>query len=264
MQLLPHIYAVDLAIEIHQRETKTLVLGDIHIGYEEALNKTGHLVPRFQFQDTIKRLTNILKDNIYDQIVLNGDVKHEFGTISNQEWRDSLHILALLEKHAKKVVFIKGNHDTILGPIGEKKHLEIVDEITLGNVYICHGHIIPKTEAYKRAKIVIIGHEHPAISLHHGPRVETFKCYLVGRYKDKAVKVSMKERSKKAVTLFKHVRDKALIVMPSFNLVTKGTDILKEQLLSPFLTSLKNLDDFSVYVVEDEVYAFGKVKEMRK
>src|SRR3989344_5563917 len=140
MQLLPRIHAIDLAIEI---DTQTLVFGDIHIGYEEALNKTGYLIPRFQFQDTIKRLNSILKNKQYEQIILNGDIKHEFGTITNQEWRDSLKILDLLQKHAKKVILIKGNHDTILGPIGDKKNLNIVEEFSIGDIYICHGHVIP-------------------------------------------------------------------------------------------------------------------------
>ncbi len=236
-KIFKDIYANDLTLEIKNN----LIFGDIHIGYEEALNKTGHLVPRFQFQDTIKRLEKILSKKIYDSIILNGDIKHEFGTISNQEWRDSLKILDLLSKHTKKVILIKGNHDTILGPIGEKKELAIVNEYTLGEIYICHGHIIPKTEAYNKSKIVIIGHEHPSITLHDNVRTEKFKCFLIGNFEKKT-----------------------LIVMPSFNLVTTGTDILSEQLLSPFLTKQKTLDDFSVFLVEDKVYAFGKVKKIKR
>jgi hypothetical protein len=40
----------------------------------------------------------------------------------------------------------------------------------------------------------------------------------------------------------------------------EGTDILKNNLLSPFLTDISN---FSVFVVsKGEVYGFGKVKQM--
>jgi len=42
----------------------------------------------------------------------------------------------------------------------------------------------------------------------------------------------------------------------------EGTDILKEQILSPFLQ--QNLDNFDVYVFEDKVYEFGKLKGLRK
>jgi metallophosphoesterase superfamily enzyme len=49
--------------------------------------------------------------------------------------------------------------------------------------------------------------------------------------------------------------------MPSFNMLSEGTDILAGELLGPFLH--QDLDDFEVYVVEDKVYRFGKVKDLR-
>jgi len=48
--------------------------------------------------------------------------------------------------------------------------------------------------------------------------------------------------------------------MPSFCLVTEGTDILKEKLLSPFLD--QDLKNFDVFVVADKVYDFGKLKNL--
>jgi metallophosphoesterase superfamily enzyme len=51
-----------------------------------------------------------------------------------------------------------------------------------------------------------------------------------------------------------------LIVQPSFNLVTEGTDITKERLLSPFLK--QDLGDFEVFIVSDKIYKFGKVKDI--
>ena len=46
-----------------------------------------------------------------------------------------------------------------------------------------------------------------------------------------------------------------------YNLVQEGTDILKEKLLSPLLR--QNLNNFEVFVVADNVYRFGKVKEIK-
>ena len=62
-------------------------------------------------------------------------------------------------------------------------------------------------------------------------RFEKFKCFLKGKYKNKL-----------------------LIVQPSFNLLTIGTDILKQRLQSPFL---KDIKDFEVFIVEDKIYDFG-------
>ena len=56
-------------------------------------------------------------------------------------------------------------------------------------------------------------------------------------------------------------KKKELIAVPSFNPLLEGTDVLKEQLLSPFL---KDIKDFEVYVVgEKGIYLFGKVRELQ-
>jgi len=80
--------------------------------------------------------------------------------------------------------------------------------------------------------------EHPAISVGDGTRVEKYKCFLKGKFKGKE-----------------------LIVQPSFNLVTEGSDILKEKVLSPFLK--QDLSNFEVFVVSDKVYEFGKIKDIK-
>lgn len=39
----------------------TLIISDIHIGFEEALAKQGTLVPKFQFKDVIMSLEKVLR-----------------------------------------------------------------------------------------------------------------------------------------------------------------------------------------------------------
>jgi putative SbcD/Mre11-related phosphoesterase len=107
-----------LCLEINN---SILVISDIHLGYEEALNKQGFLIPRLQFQDIVKMLQKILGKKKFRIIAVNGDLKHEFGKISDQEWRHSMLLLDLLSKHAEKIVLIRGNHDKTLGPIAEKR-----------------------------------------------------------------------------------------------------------------------------------------------
>jgi len=232
MEITKEIRIVDLSLYLP--EHKTLVIADLHIGYEEALNKKGILVPRFQFKAICKRLNNILEKTKPEVVVINGDIKHEFGRISDQEWRETLKVLDLISKYAKKIVLIKGNHDTILGPIAKKRNVSVVDDYQIDDILITHGHKVSK----KKAKTIIIGHEHPAITLRKGVRQEKFKCFLKGKYKKQA-----------------------LIVMPSFCLVTEGTDIQKDRLLSPYLH--QKLDNFEVFVVGDKVYGFGKVKGLK-
>jgi len=229
---------VDLGLLI--KDKRILIFSDFHIGYEEALNKQGILVPRFQFKDVIKRLGKIfseLKKIKLEKIIINGDLKHEFGRISEQEWRETLRLLDFLTKFCNEIILVKGNHDTIIGPIAEKKKVKIVEHFLVGNTLIIHGNKIPEKGLLKKAKTIVIGHEHPAISLREDIRIEKFKCFLKGKYKRKK-----------------------LIIMPSFCLATEGTDVLKEKLISPFLDH--DLRNFEVFVVADKVYDFGKVKNL--
>ena len=231
MEILKDIEIVDLGIYL--KKENILVIADTHIGYEESLNKQGVLIPRFQFKEFIERLEKVFDDvGEVDKIIINGDIKHEFGRISEQEWRHTLRLLDFLGKHCKEIILIKGNHDTILGPIAKKRNVKVVDSYKIKDILIIHG---DKLVDLGGIKTIIIGHEHPAFSVRDELRAELAKCFLKGTWKGKN-----------------------LLVMPSFNLVTEGTDIVKERLLSPFLQ--QNLDNFEVFIVSEEVLYFGEVK----
>lgn len=236
MEITKGIEAIDLALYLEKE--KTLIISDTQIGYEETLNKQGILIPRFQFQDLHGRLLKIIGKTNPSCIIINGDIKHEFGTISGSEWKNTLKLIDFLSSKAQ-LILIKGNHDTILGPIAEKKGLRVSDHYTLGKIYITHGHRLPEDEEFRKSNIVIIGHEHPAIGLRENGRNEKYKCFLKGKYKDKEI-----------------------IVLPSFNLLTEGTDILSEKLMSPFLQ--QDIANFEIYVVDENTLYFGKVKDILK
>ena len=288
MRIFDDIGLIDLAIHTD----RALVVTDFHIGYEGALNKQGLMVPRFQFLEIMKRLEKIfsrLKNKKVERIIVNGDLKHEFGNISEQEWRHTLQLLDFFEKHCNEIILIKGNHDTILGPIAKKRNVKVLDsyiiesmeksaiikktnekiknndsknrstikkiniknqiEKTIKNkiminnknsknkILIIHGDEIPEKNLLKDVSTIIIGHEHPAVSIKEGPRRELFKAYLIGKWKGKN-----------------------LIVQPSFNLVVEGTDVLKEEVLSQFLKN--NLRNFDAVVAADKLYKFGKLKDL--
>lgn len=216
------------------REKKILIFGDFHLGYEEALNKEGLLIPRQQFNITMDRLKKIIvKTGKLDKIVVNGDLKHEFGTISDTEWSNSFDLIDFFSENCSELVLIKGNHDTILGPIAKKKNLGVVEYFIFDKTLVCHGDKIIDREVER----IIIGHEHPALELKKGRRIEKYKCFLFGKFKDKE-----------------------LIVMPSFNLVKEGANVLSEKFLSPYL---KDISKFNVKVVENfEVLNFGQIKNL--
>jgi uncharacterized protein len=231
-------------LSIYLPKHNAIILGDIHIGEEEAFNKQGILVPRIYFKHLYQKTKNLITQLNPNTIIINGDLKHEFGTISETEWRHTIRFLDLLKE--RKVILIKGNHDKTLGPIAEHKNIELKDYHIIEDVLIAHGDKIINIDEIKKKhkviiKTIIIGHEHPAITISSKNRSETYKCFLSGKYN----KLN-------------------LIVMPSFNEISEGTDILREQLLSPYLRKLKNLSNFKVYVYGNKLYHFGTVKDIKK
>ena len=82
---------------LYLEKEKILIISDLHIGQEEALNKQGLLVPRFQLEDIIKEINEIKSKVEFEKVIINGDLKHEFGLISKQEWNDTLKFLDLFE-----------------------------------------------------------------------------------------------------------------------------------------------------------------------
>lgn len=231
MRIHPGIEIHDLCLYLPKE--KTLVIGDLHLGFEESLNKQGVLIPRLQFKEVYSRIEKLLEKLSPRKVILVGDIKHEFARISNQEWNNISRVIRLIKSSAE-VVLIKGNHDTILEPIASQEKVKVVDSYALGNTQFLHGDIIKKP----LGKIIIIGHEHPAISFRERP-TEKFKCFLKGKYKTST-----------------------LIVMPSFNVLSEGSDITKKHFLSPFLKNA-NINKFEVWVVQDKVYYFGEIKSIR-
>ncbi len=227
MKILDSIEIVDLALKYRN----FLIIGDLHLGLEGSFIESGVMFPVNQLNNTIKKIEKIIKKAKPKKIIINGDLKDEFGTISNQEWKDTAKLITFL-KEKTELILIKGNHDTILAPIAKKFNLPLRQRFDIDDISIAHGDIVVKN----LRKTIIIGHEHPAISFKERPD-EKYKCFLLGKYK-------------------KH----NLIVMPSFNLLIEGSDITKEENLSPYI---KNILNFEVFVVQDKIYKFGKLKDIQ-
>jgi uncharacterized protein len=222
---------------------KILVLGDLHLGWEESLNQQGIFVPRRQFEEITKDLNKVFEEIdknkwIINEIVVLGDLKHEFGEISEQEWREVKGILDIFKTKAEKVILVKGNHDTVLGPIAERKELKVVDYCIRENICFAHGDKIFPEFLDKKIKIIVLGHRHPAIVLSDDYKKEKYKCFLVGKWKNKKI-----------------------IILPSFFPFVEGSEVsnLEDNMLFISENELKN---FEVYVVGDKTYKFGKWKEI--
>jgi len=222
---------------------KILVVADLHLGYEEGLQEQGVFLPRFQFKQVVSDLEKIFKKiggGKVEEVIILGDLKHEFSGILKQEWKETLDLLDFLKNKVKKIILIKGNHDTILEPLARRKELKVKDYYVKKDVVFLHGHkSFPKC-LDKKIKTLILGHLHPAITIREGAKSEIYKCFLVGKWKGKEV-----------------------VILPSFFPLIEGQDVGMEKtnLASEFNFKLKN---FEVYVPidVDEVLDFGKLKKV--
>ncbi|HSU72257.1 MAG TPA: metallophosphoesterase [Candidatus Binatia bacterium] len=241
MQLAPGVEAIDLGIYLPSHQT--LVFSDFHMGFEHSLNAQGYMLPRTHYKDVVDRLEHIFAElkkqkKTVARVVITGDLKHEFGTILRQEWRDVLRLVDYLLRRCETLVLIKGNHDVQLGPVAAKSGIKLVPDVRLGDILIIHGDDVPTN--LKDIKTIIMGHEHPAIGLRAKGRVEKYKCYLVGPY-----------------------RKRTLIVQPSAKLMVEGSDVLKEKQLSPLLEG--GVKKFRAFVIDDrkkELLDFGLIKNL--
>jgi uncharacterized protein len=228
------IYAIETSLYL--KKTKTIVIADTHFGFEESLKNQGILLPKRQYNLMIEQLKRIISKTKAEKIILNGDIKHEFGKITKQEWNEINIFLEFCRQNFKETIIIKGNHDAILKNIIKKKNINEIKEYKSDGILITHGDNIPK----KTEKTIIIGHEHPAIILENGSKKEKYKCFIKGKTKNKTI-----------------------IAQPSFNPIIEGTNIIKKEKFSPLLP--KNLENFEVFIYDEfgkKTLYFGKLKDI--
>ncbi|MCS7198029.1 MAG: metallophosphoesterase [Candidatus Bipolaricaulota bacterium] len=247
---------VDLALFLPRQ--RALAIADVHLGIEDALKDEGILVPRHHLAQVQGRLERIFQElhvtpsEPLQKIIINGDLRHQFGPLSRTEHKESGEFLRWLARWAEQIVLVEGNHDGSLQQF-QSEHITVTKSYSEGECWFVHGDevltpdpspVARSQEGGARLDIewVIIGHEHPAVGLRDPVtgRAEVYKCFLVGTF-----------------------REYNLLVLPSFNQLVRGSDLLKEQALSP-LVQQSDLEEFSVYVVSDDgsIYEFGPLRRL--
>ena len=242
-ELDPEVTLIDLALALPER--RTLALADVHLGFEEALHRDGALVPRGHLSTIQERLHDIATalgisaEQPWDRVLVNGDLRHQFGPFSAGEWTHIRGFLRQLSQLAERVVLVRGNHDGNLDVLtSEFSNIQVEPTFRLGSTLFLHGDTEPSVVPSEVERLVI-GHDHPAVRLRDPVtgRMELFKCFLQGDY-----------------------RGRRLLVMPSFNPWTAGSDLTQERPLSPILNAL-DLSSMTVYLVSDrhEIFPFGEI-----
>ena len=225
---------------VGQKKERVLVVGDLHLGYEEALNEAGILIGRKMLDELVEDFEEIFRVvKRVDKIILLGDVKHIFSGILKQEWNDVLELIDFLFKHCQEIRVTRGNHDNYLKNIVEKRKVKVEDYVVLGEYCFLHGDKDFPEIYDKKIKYWVVGHTHPAIKLGDGVKVEKYKCFVSGKYKGKNI-----------------------IIVPSFFEYSEGVDVREGDLN---LAWPINIDKFEVGVVGEDlkVLNFGILKKIK-
>jgi hypothetical protein len=230
---------------IEKGRERVLVIGDLHLGYEEALNKSGVLVGRKMFDEMLSDFNAVFGEvGKVDKIVVLGDVKHDFGGISRQEWKEVNAILDYFESMAGKVIVIRGNHDTILEPILKKRGMRLLGCYIWEGFAFVHGDEDYDELWLKNVETIVVGHGHPAVRLREpgGIKEEKYKCFLSGKF-----------------------GGKKMIVVPSFIDYYAGSDPRDDEMVMAWDVNWGNFDVFVVSESDESMDAlsFGKLKKLK-
>src|SRR3989475_7146987 len=98
------------------RDERTLVISDLHLGFEGALAEQGVSIPRFQRRVVLERLGKMLDRGKAETVIIAGDFKHEFSKNLVDEWVEVKQVLRFLKDRVTPVL-VRGNHDNYLATI---------------------------------------------------------------------------------------------------------------------------------------------------
>ena len=149
---------------LYHEPTRSVICSDLHLGYERAMVGQGVMFPLGQFEKIIEKFQALFSAFKVESVVLNGDVKHEFGRGSSQQESEVRKLLGFLSGKCEKVHVVKGNHDNYLKEFC--KGFERVEfhekQLTLDGLLITHG---AEAVANYSSKTLVMGHQHPSIVL---------------------------------------------------------------------------------------------------
>lgn len=159
-----------------------MVAADLHLGLED--QQEGSMALFSSSEHAVETIASLMasaasEGEPIETLVLDGDVLDDFSLRNTQS---RVRITRLLRRLGaeRQLVLVRGNHDTMLGTL----HLDtpVVDSYRTGDVLVAHGDrpldAIATDEELRRARTIVIGHEHPVLALTDGLRLERFKCFL--------------------------------------------------------------------------------------
>jgi uncharacterized protein len=244
MMLTKDIELLDGLPIIYIKSLNALVVADLHLGYEGVMAKKGALLPKVNLTKIIEMLTKALDATKADKIIVDGDIKNEFSTVDQEEFNELYDFIQFVKERKVSLILIKGNHDNFVERYKEPFKLVVHrQEAKMSTYLFFHGEELPRDT--KGIKMLIMGHEHPAIGVYNEAGTkEKLASFLYGRYKRIPI-----------------------LVLPAMNYYAAGTDInmqSKSTLLSPVLKQIKIDDMRAIAVGYGATIDFGTIGKLRR
>ncbi len=195
------------------------VIGDLHIGFEDEINKNG-----YNIWDKTEELTNSIISLKTKKLILLGDIRKEYTYIKGKEEGILIKFFSQLSNAFQEIILTKGNHDGGIERITSKfNNIIVKKEFIHKKVGFMHGHSLPSKKFAENANTLCMGHLHPFIFIKDSNGMSYREdCFFF-------TKISLPEDK------FPNSRLKNGIVLPKFNPYIGGSDEFEEKSLMKYL-----------------------------
>ncbi len=207
---------------VYAEDIEAIIIADLHLGFEEALESSGIHVPISQYHKVKEMILKATEHYNPKRLIIAGDVKHEFAKASYEEWEEVTDLINSLKGSVEEIRIVRGNHDNFLIPILKRLKVPLDDPLLkIGECAIAHGH---KEVRLENVKTLFIGHVHPAITIRgeFGEKTK-FRCLIKG-----------------------FIGSTKVYVLPAFSPYALGYDVLMENNLSPITKEMGNIEVIAI------------------
>lgn len=159
-------------------DIRTIVVADVHLGYELAAQRRGGYLPPVAGGRAVgERLVTMARHRDADRIVIAGDLRHSTHDVDEFE-REELAMLASVVRDAGvRLDVVLGNHDRGGAIVGAEEH----HSLDLAGVLIVHTPPVAAAATATRTGWTICGHLHPRISVQDETGAAArYRCALAG------------------------------------------------------------------------------------
>ncbi|MEM3475875.1 MAG: metallophosphoesterase [Candidatus Bathyarchaeia archaeon] len=244
---------------ILEGKERTLIVSDLHIGWEAALAKQGIHIPS-QTPKMLKIMLKLIKISKPSSIIILGDLKHTIARAEIEERQDIPFFLEELSKKVEKIKLIPGNHDGNIKSL-LPSNIEVLSSsgvVAQENIGLIHGHAWFSLKLLK-CKGLIMGHMHPVVAFKDHFGFRSFKqVWIKAMFNKNNLVNALMKRFKNKLKKDLVINLSQCLIMPSFNPFLGGQPVNlvwkkdnEKEYIGPILRSGSiNLMDAEVYLLD--------------